>query len=122
MNPQEQCCHNADCWASGRRGLGTITIHSHAERRDKCERCGKTFSATQGTALYRAHQAPACAALAPASILAIAASSAKVAIIVRMTGLHPDTQKNTAVHESLLLHNNGPGYHSWSRQVRMGGK
>src|SRR5215210_3778126 len=58
MNPQEQFCHNADCWASGRRGLGNITIHSHAERRYKCERCGKTFSATKGTALYRAHKAP----------------------------------------------------------------
>src|SRR5215211_7890050 len=58
MNPHEQFCHTGDCWASGQRGLGNITIHSRAERRYKCERCGKTCSATKGTALYRAHKAP----------------------------------------------------------------
>ncbi len=56
MDPQGQFCHNRACWAYGQRGLGTITIHSHVERRYKCERCGTTFSATKGTALYRAHK------------------------------------------------------------------
>ena len=43
-------------WASGQRGLGTSTIHSHVERRYRCERCAQTFSVTRGTALYRALQ------------------------------------------------------------------
>jgi len=33
MNPREQCCHNRDCWASGRRGEGHIQIHRLQERR-----------------------------------------------------------------------------------------
>jgi hypothetical protein len=56
MDPQEQCCHNRGCWAYGRRGEGHIGIHSLRERRYRCDRCGATFSATKGTALYRAHK------------------------------------------------------------------
>src|SRR5215211_9372622 len=56
MNPQEQFCHNKECWASGRRGEGHIVIHSQREQRYKCQRCDRTFSATKGTALYRAHK------------------------------------------------------------------
>ena len=56
MNPQEQFCHNRACWAYGRQGEGHIGIHSQREQRYKCERCGKTFSATKGTAFYRAHK------------------------------------------------------------------
>ena len=58
MNPQAQFCHNRDCWAYGRRGEGHIRIHSLQERRYRCDRCGQTFSATKGTALYRAHKPP----------------------------------------------------------------
>jgi transposase-like protein len=56
MNPREQLCHNPRCWAYGRRGEGHIVIHSRRERRYRCKRCGRTFSATTGTALYRAHK------------------------------------------------------------------
>jgi transposase-like protein len=56
INPREQFCHNPRCWAYGRRGEGHIVIHSRRERRYQCKRCRKTFSATAGTALYRAHQ------------------------------------------------------------------
>ena len=59
MNPHEQFCHNRDCWAYGRTGEGHIAIHSLQERRYRCDRCGRTFSATKGTALYRAHKPPA---------------------------------------------------------------
>ena len=55
MNPHAQFCHNPGCWAYGRRGEGHIRIHSQRERRYHCKRCDKTFSATKGTALYRAH-------------------------------------------------------------------
>ena len=58
MDPREQFCHNPGCWAYGRVGEGHIVIHSQRERRYRCDRCDKTFSATKGTALYRAHKAP----------------------------------------------------------------
>ncbi len=58
LDPQEQFCHNRDCWAYGRRGEGHIRIHSRRERRYRCDRCGTTFSATKGTALYRAQKPP----------------------------------------------------------------
>src|SRR5437588_8003801 len=58
MDPRGQFCHNPACWAYGRRGEGHIVSHSRRERRYRCKRCAKTFSATTGTALYRAHQPP----------------------------------------------------------------
>ncbi len=57
MNPREQFCHHRDCWAYGRQGEGHVVLHSRRERRYQCKRCAKTFSATKGTALYRAHLA-----------------------------------------------------------------
>jgi transposase-like protein len=56
MDPRTQFCHNPACWGYGHRGLGNIVIHSQRRRRYKCVRCGKTFSATAGTALFRAHK------------------------------------------------------------------
>jgi transposase-like protein len=56
VDPEEQFCHNPDCRACGRRGEGHIVIHSRKEKRYRCKRCGKTFSATRDTALYRLHQ------------------------------------------------------------------
>ncbi len=56
MNPREQFCHNAACWAYSRPGEGHVVIHSQRERRYRCRRCGRTFAATKGTALYRAHK------------------------------------------------------------------
>lgn len=57
MNPRTQFCHNRGCWAYGRRGEGHVVIHSRREQRYQCKRCARTFSATAGTALYRAHKA-----------------------------------------------------------------
>jgi transposase-like protein len=56
MDPQAQSCHNPRCWAYGRAGDGHVVSHSRKERRYRCKRCGKTFSATHGTALYRLHR------------------------------------------------------------------
>jgi hypothetical protein len=56
MDPQKRFCHNRSCWAYARAGEGHIVIHSQKERRYRCKRCGQTFSATKGTALYRAHK------------------------------------------------------------------
>jgi transposase-like protein len=57
MDPREQVCHNPACWAWGRAGGGHVVIDSRRERRYECARCGKTFAATTGTVLYRAHKA-----------------------------------------------------------------
>jgi transposase-like protein len=57
MDPRCQFCHNPACWAYGRAAEGHVVIHSRRERRYQCRRCGKTFAATRGTALYRAHKA-----------------------------------------------------------------
>jgi transposase-like protein len=56
MDPHKRFCHNKRCWAYGRAGEGHIVIHSQKERRYRCKRCGQTFSATKGTALYRVHK------------------------------------------------------------------
>lgn len=56
MNPQAQVCHNPRCWVYGRSGEGHIVTHSQRERRYRCKRCGKTFSATKETAFYRLHK------------------------------------------------------------------
>lgn len=56
MNPHEQFCHNKDCRAYGRIREGHIVIHGRKERRYRCKRCSRTFSATKGTALYRMHK------------------------------------------------------------------
>ena len=56
MDPHQQFCHNQHCRAYGRPGEGHIVIHSQKEQRYRCKRCGRTFSATKGTALYRMHK------------------------------------------------------------------
>lgn len=53
MNPHSQFCHNPACSASGKTGLGNITVHSLKEARYRCSVCQKTFAATKGTALHR---------------------------------------------------------------------
>ena len=53
MDPQQQWCHNLDCPARGRLGQGNIHVHSHKERRYRCETCRRTFTATTGTPFYR---------------------------------------------------------------------
>jgi transposase-like protein len=53
MDPQAQSCHNPDCPARGRPGLGNIRVHSRKERRYRCTACARTFAATHGTPLYR---------------------------------------------------------------------
>jgi transposase-like protein len=53
MDPQAQFCHNPDCPARGRTGLGNIRVHSRQERRYRGLTCGRTFAATSGTPFYR---------------------------------------------------------------------
>src|SRR5262245_9728130 len=53
MDPQAQSCHNPDCPARGRLGLGNIRAHSRKERRYRCTALERAFAATHGTPLYR---------------------------------------------------------------------
>lgn len=53
MNPQDQFCPNLEWAARGNVGAGNRTIHSQKRHRYQCQCCGKTFSETKGTALYR---------------------------------------------------------------------
>ena len=56
MDPRTQFCHNPDCSERGVVGGGNIVIHSRAEQRYVCRRCGRTFAATRGTPFYRLRQ------------------------------------------------------------------
>ena len=53
MNPTAVFCPNLACPARGQTGQGNIGIHSRKAQRFICTQCGKTFTATKGTALYR---------------------------------------------------------------------
>lgn len=53
MDPQTVFCPNLACPARGRIGKGNIHIHSHKERRYKCDVCDTTFAENKGTVLYR---------------------------------------------------------------------
>jgi transposase-like protein len=53
MDPQTQFCHNPDCTARGRLGLGNISVHRRKDRRYRCSTCGRTFAATRDTPFYR---------------------------------------------------------------------
>lgn len=55
MDPQQIFCPNPDCPARGRVGKGNIRVHSQKEQRYRCTLCHKSFSARQGTPLYRRH-------------------------------------------------------------------
>lgn len=53
LTPETTFCPNFDCPARGQIGEGNIGVHSQKDRRYICHECGRTFSATTGTAFYR---------------------------------------------------------------------
>jgi len=53
MDPTKAACPNPDCPMHGQPGEDTIALHSKKEKRWRCRKCGKTFSATTGTIFYR---------------------------------------------------------------------
>ena len=53
MDPTTVFCPNLACPARGQIGQGNIGIHSQKEKRYICTACRKTFTTTNGTALYR---------------------------------------------------------------------
>lgn len=112
MNPHEQFCHNKGCRTYGRKGEGHIVIHSQKERRYRCKRCSRTFSATKGTALYRMHK-PKELLL---TVVTLLAHGCPLRAIVAAFGLHERTvarwEKEAGMHTA-------GGYTStWSRPGR----
>ncbi len=87
MNPQEQVCHNPRCWVYGRADEGHIAIHSQRDQRYRCKRCGKTFSATKDTALYRLHKPHALVVI----VVTLLAYGCPVQAIVAAFGLDERT-------------------------------
>jgi len=87
MNPQEQVCHNRQCWVYGRSGEGDIVIHSQCEQRYRCKRCGKTFSATKDTPFYRLHHPQALIVI----VVTLLAFGCPVQAIVAAFGLDERT-------------------------------
>src|SRR6266487_1073417 len=53
MDPTTTFCPNGACPARGQTGQGNSGIHSCQDKRFLGTECHKTFSATQGTAVYR---------------------------------------------------------------------
>src|SRR5947207_9833497 len=49
MNPASQFCPNLACSARGQVGQGNIVSHGRERPRYRCQTCGKTFSAKEGT-------------------------------------------------------------------------
>jgi transposase-like protein len=56
MDPSAQFCPSFYCLHRGEAGQGNIRVHSRAERRFRCNTCGKTFAATTNTPYYRLHK------------------------------------------------------------------
>ncbi|MCA1606889.1 MAG: hypothetical protein LC775_15790 [Acidobacteria bacterium] len=87
MDPQKRFCHNRSCWAYARAGEDHIVIHSQKEQRYRCKRCGQTFSATKGSALYRMHKPHALVA----TVLTLLAYGCPPQAIVAAFGLDERT-------------------------------
>lgn len=63
MDPHRTFCPNADCPAKGRTGSGNLHVHSREPARLRCDVCGQTFSARDGTVFFRLHSDPNVVAL-----------------------------------------------------------
>jgi transposase-like protein len=107
MNPQEEFCQNVNCPDRGKVGNGNIVIHSQKEKRCKCKTCGKTFSVTKGTALYRLKKEAGLFVM----VVTLLAFGCPVQAIVMAMGLDERTvrewwlksgQQSEKVHESLI--------------------
>jgi transposase-like protein len=57
MDPSATFCPHLACPDKGLVGQGNIQIHSRADRRYRCTRCGHTFTATTNTPFYRLRHA-----------------------------------------------------------------
>lgn len=124
MNPHEQFCPNMACPARGNVGAGNITIHSQKERRYQCSGCGKTFSETNGTALYRVKKEADLFIL----VLTLLVHGCPVQAIVAAFGLDERTvrawlvragRQGQRVHEQVVQQGQWEGQHSQVDEVRV---
>lgn len=124
MNPQAQFCPNMDCAARGKVGADTITIHSQKERRYRCTCCGKTFSETKGTALYRLKKETSLFVL----VITLLVNGCPVQAIVAAFGLDERTvrawleragQQGQKVHEQIVQQGRLEGQHIQVDEVRV---
>src|SRR5258707_15186994 len=56
MDSRGAFCPYLECPARGQRDQGNIRVQSQHGQRYRCAVCGKTFTATKGTAAYRLHR------------------------------------------------------------------
>lgn len=56
MDSQGVFCPKLECPARGQADQGNIRVQSQKGQRYRCTVCGKTFTATKGTAAYRLHR------------------------------------------------------------------
>ena len=107
MNPQAQFCPNVRCHASRQQGGGNIVVHSQQQQRYKCKWCGKTFSETHGTSLYRVKKASELFVL----VVTLLSHGCPVQAIVAAFGLdegtvrswlHKAGQHAQQVHEAMM--------------------
>jgi transposase-like protein len=98
MNPKEQFCPNLECRARGEVGQGNIVVHSQKEKRCRCTVCGKTFSITSGTPMYRVKKDLVVFVL----VVTLLAYGCPVLAIVKAFGLDDETvrawQKKAGQH------------------------
>ncbi len=107
MTPQDTFCPNYECPARGQIGEGNIGVHSQQAARYICHVCDKTFSARQGTLLYRLRTPPATVLL----VIALLSYGCPLQAIVQAFGFDERTVKNwwqraglhsEQVHEQLI--------------------
>jgi transposase-like protein len=56
MDSRGVFCPNVECPARGQSDQGNIRVHSQHCLRYRCTVCGRTFTPTKGTAVYRLHR------------------------------------------------------------------
>jgi transposase-like protein len=124
MKPQNQFCPNLDCPAKGKVGDGNITIHSQKQQRYQCQRCGKTFSETKGTALYRVKKEASLVVL----VLTLLVHGCPVQAIVVAFGLDERTVRawlvraglqGQKVHQQIVQQRQLEGHHIQVDEIRV---
>lgn len=90
MNPEQLFCPNIDCPARGQTGQSNIHIHSHQEKRCRCDVCQRTFVVRKGTIFYRLRTDPKTVML----VITLLAYGCPSQAIVRAFGFDERTVNN----------------------------
>jgi transposase-like protein len=90
MNPQTVFCPNFACPARGQLNANNIHLHSHVEKRYRCDVCCETFSINKGTIFYRLKTDPQTVML----VITLLAYGCPLQAIVNAFGFDSRTIKN----------------------------